>query len=393
MRRSKIQLKGIEGRRVGRVSSLAVLHRSWRPDLHYFVRVDNTDEAAHVAHLRANGISNTSVLTKDASIFLSTDASAILDAEAGLIPDDVVAVTSGNGAAEVLYRNTDIHHSVFITNRCNSYCVMCSQPPTARDDSWLLDEAEIVARHIGISPRTVGFTGGEPLLAGSRLRAILDTYRELHPGTALDVLTNARLLGDSRFASMLLSGLDGGVTWMVPLYGHADFLHDFVVQRPGAFEETIAGLLELQRHHQEIQLRIVLIQPVLERLVRLADYISRNLPFVSQVAFMGCEPTGFARANVDMCRVDYEPFHGVLAAAVDLVEASGIRPIIMNIPLCVLSADLRRHAHRSISDWKATYAPECTSCSARSGCCGLFASHEEGWRPGVLRPFTHGDAP
>ena len=34
-------------------------------------------------------------------------------------------------------------------------------------------------------------------------------------------------------------------TWMVPLYGHADFLHDYIVQSPGAFDETIDGLLTL----------------------------------------------------------------------------------------------------------------------------------------------------
>ena len=44
----------------------------------------------------------------------------------------------------------------------------------------------------------------------------------------------------------MLQGLNAPVAWLVPLYGHCDFLHDFVVQSPGAFEETIEGLLTLK---------------------------------------------------------------------------------------------------------------------------------------------------
>ncbi|MEW8333806.1 MAG: hypothetical protein AB2692_22940, partial [Candidatus Thiodiazotropha sp.] len=88
---------------------------------------------------------------------------------------------------------------------------------------------------------------------------------------------------------------------MVSLYGHADFLHDFVVQANGAFNETLNGLLNLKARGQSIQLRIVLIRPVLNLLPALCDFIGNNLPFVTEVALMGCEPTGFALANAELC--------------------------------------------------------------------------------------------
>ena len=46
---------------------------------------------------------------------------------------------------------------------------MCSQPPTRRDDSWLIDEAIKIAAHIRTPPPIVGLTGGEPLLLGLKL--------------------------------------------------------------------------------------------------------------------------------------------------------------------------------------------------------------------------------
>jgi len=99
----------------------------------------------------------------------------------------------------------------------------------------------------------------------------------------------------------------------VPLYGHADFLHDFVVQAPCAYEQTIAGVLNLQACQQPVQLRIVLIQPVLlEILPELCTFIGRNQPFFREVVLMVCEPIGFALANRELCEVDLVDWHSTL---------------------------------------------------------------------------------
>ena len=45
-------------------------------------------------------------------------------------------------------------------------------------------------------------------------------------------------------------------------------------------------------------------------LVEIAEFIARNLPFVDQVALMGLEMIGFARANMDdvwIDPIDYRP--------------------------------------------------------------------------------------
>nr|WP_298412400.1 His-Xaa-Ser system radical SAM maturase HxsC [uncultured Halomonas sp.] len=255
----------------------------------------------------------------------------------------------------------------------NSNCLMCSQPPTPHDDSWLIDEAYQIATHMRTSPELLGFSGGEPLLLGKRLREVFETFIRQHPATELDILTNGRLLADDTFADQLLSGLNKRISWMVPLYGHADFLHDFVVQKHGAFEETITGLLNLHERRQAIQLRTVLIRPVLESLPSFCEFIGKNLPFVREVSLMACEPVGFALANRELSDLDLRDWQNELVTSIRTLERAQINVILMNTPLCALPSELWKYAHKSISDWKRKFEPECSTCSVKDDCSGIFS--------------------
>ena len=301
-----------------------------------------------------------------------------------LEPEDVVAVDFHGRSSEVLMRKSDLHHTVFLTNRCNSRCIMCSQPPTAHDDSWRIKEAMVLAQTLTWSPQVFGFSGGEPLLLGQELRAILDHFRQWHPHTRQEVLSNGRLAGDSVLARALFEGLKH-TSWMVPIYGHAPFLHDHVVQAAGAFDQTIVGLLNLQRYGQPIQLRVVLIKPVLEVLPQLCAFIASNFPFVREVALMGCEPTGFAMANPEECQLDLKDWSAELLGGVRALVRGQVPVILMNTPLCSIDQRLWPLAHRSISDWKNVYAVECEGCAVREACCGLFSWHQRGWTPTTLK--------
>ncbi len=386
MREVPCDASGYSDRTVMTVATVADLAREWNPSLSWLVNTPNLVALAETDSLRSRGLGNLSILTDIDGFPPPSNAQAVRAPRDALCPGDVVAVVPGRSKLQVLYRESDEHHTVFLTNRCNSSCLMCSQPPTRHDDSWLIDEALSVCRHIRHSPKTIGFTGGEPLLLGHRLREVLDAFAQRHTDTEFDLLTNGRRLSDQPLAEYVARGLKR-VTWMVPLYGHADYLHDFVVQSHGAFDETIDGLLTLHSLQQPVQLRIVLIEPVLANLPELCSFIAMNLPFVREVALMGCEPIGFALANRSLCQVDIAPWATVLDDAVAELETTSIRPVLMNLPLCALPARIRKHAHKSISDWKQVYADECSGCAVRSECSGLFSWHERGWRPTTLKPI------
>ena len=347
----------------------------WTPDLRFMALVLSPEEKNRVEALRRSGLSN--VVWVESS---------------DLEPGDVVVPRLDKSEVTVLLRASDQHHALFMTNRCNSYCLMCSQPPTPGDDSWLIQEALDAVQHLSWTPDTLGLTGGEPLLLGAGLRNVLDVVGQRFPGTCVEVLTNGRLFSHRRIANQILDGLTTRVRWLVPLYGHANFVHDFVVQAQGAFDETLAGLLALQEHRQEIQLRTVLIEPVLQVLPELAGFVGRNLPFVRQFALMGCEPIGFALANRDQCEVNLADWDATLHQASRVLNRHAIPHLFMNTPLCALRPTLWPLAHRSISDWKNTFAAECSTCAVRMDCTGLFAWHEKGWKPAPLKSIPSSEA-
>jgi len=355
---------------VHRVVELDELAAEWLPGLRFAVTTATDEQRGTVTKLRENGLGGVQWI-----------------AGADLRPGDVVLPSPGHDRASVLFRESDLHHTLFLTNRCNSRCLMCSQPPTPQADDWLVTRAMDVVRHVRIPPRRIGLTGGEPLLLGSALRRLHDDIAQRWPDTHIDVLTNGRLLADPEFARQTLAGLQGRTSWLVPLYGHADFLHDFVVQSPGAFDETIAGLLNLRQHEQAVQLRIVLIEPTLRSLPPLAEFIARNLPFVREVALMACEPTGYALANADVCKVDLLDWSSTLTHACAVLRRHRIPYLFMNAPLCALPRSLWSDARRSISDWKNVYAAECERCAVKADCSGLFAWHERGWKPAAIQPI------
>ena len=311
MRQVSAEVRTVEPHGIHRVVEIATFAEQWRDDLRFLVLAPDAASLAQVEKWREKGLRNI----------------APVEAE-GLEEGDIVDYDPGRGKATVLFRESDVHHSLFLTNRCNSYCLMCSQPPTRQDDGWLVDQAIEIVRHVRTPPVVIGISGGEPLLAAAGLEHVLATITDCWPDAMVEVLTNGRLLHDSRVKHALFSSPPTNVRWLVPLYGHADFLHDFVVQSPGAFDETLDGLLTLQESHQPIQLRIVLIKPVLEVLDELCRFIGQNLPFVECVALMACEPTGFALANRDLCELDLFDAGQMLERASRVLDRYQIRHVL-----------------------------------------------------------------
>lgn len=160
----------------------------------------------------------------------------------------------------------------------------------------------------------------------------------------------------------------------IPIYGAEASLHDYVVQASGSFDETIRGILNLGQLRQRIKIRIVIHKHTAEHLPEIADFIARNLTFVDQVALMGLEMIGFARANMKALWIDPIDYQKHLVEAVRRLDLRHIKTMIYNHQLCLLDRELWPFAERSISDWKNEYHPECQRCSVRESCGGFFFS-------------------
>jgi His-Xaa-Ser system radical SAM maturase HxsC len=287
---------------------------------------------------------------------------------------DVVRIESARAFINVLYRRTSSSNSLLVTERCDNYCIMCSQPPRTQDDSWIVDELRQVIPLMSPDTREIGITGGEPALLRDRLPELLELMKRHLPTTAVHILSNGRGFSDLAFARQLAEVRHADLMVGIPVYSDLPEEHDFVVQQRGAFSETIRGILNLKRVGLKVELRFVIQRETSGRLPEFAKFVARNLLFVDHVALMGLELMGFARTNLEAVWVDPLDYQPHLVEATRVLDRAGLRVSIYNHQLCVLDAALHRYARQSISDWKNAYAQECNNCDKRSECGGLFAS-------------------
>jgi His-Xaa-Ser system radical SAM maturase HxsC len=298
-----------------------------------------------------------------------------LSADLGhLAPGDVIGVAPDGRRVTVLWKQAATHNSVLLTEQCDNYCLMCSQPPKDRDDAWLFGRAKQMISLLPPSARSLGLTGGEPTLHADALIDLLRHCRDTTPWLQVHLLSNGRRFADAKFASRYAQVGLADIMVGIPVYAPEAGLHDFIVQAHGAFEETIQGILNLASLGQSVEIRIVVQLHTVPVLADLALFIARNLPFVDQVALMGLEMTGLARPNSAEVWMDPADYQRELLEATQILATAGVVTKIYNHQLCVLHERLWPFAVRSISDWKNDYLDICHQCSVRDACGGVFTT-------------------
>ncbi len=292
-----------------------------------------------------------------------------------------------DGNISTLYRVNSYHNTLLATERCNSNCLMCSQPPKDKNDIPLL--YSIYQKLIPLIPKDcieIGISGGEPTLMGQLFFELLSQLKTELPNTEIHVLTNGRSFAWINMAEKLNRLGYNRLMLGIPVYADYYQVHDYIVQTENAFYQTILGLHNLASLSQRLEVRVVLHKQTIPRLTRLAKYIYKNLPFVEHVAFMGLEYIGYTPHNIQKLWIDPYDYQNELGEAVEFLAGQGMHVSIYNTPLCVLPERLWKFARKSISDWKNDYLPECSLCTKLNECGGLFTwnlkKHSE-----YIRPF------
>jgi His-Xaa-Ser system radical SAM maturase HxsC len=293
---------------------------------------------------------------------------------AHLTAGDILSIPPDGRKVAVLWKSTATHKSLLLTEQCDNYCLMCSQPPKDRADAWLFERAKKVISLLPPSVTAMGLTGGEPTLNAEALIDLLHHCRNTQPSLQLHLLSNGRRFADAGFTALYAAVDHADIMVGIPVYAPEPALHDFIVQAQGAFEETVRGILNLVAHGQRVEIRVVIQKHNVPVLGALAAFIARNLPFVDQVALMGLEMTGLARPNSREVWIDPADYQVQLGEAMRTLLAAGISTRIYNHQLCVLDGELWPYAVRSISDWKNDYLDICVKCAVRDSCGGVFTT-------------------
>jgi His-Xaa-Ser system radical SAM maturase HxsC len=291
-----------------------------------------------------------------------------------LADGDIIRLSPYEKSLSSLFRKNAPNNSILLTERCNHLCLMCSQPPKKVNDSWLMDEAFDLVRMIPVDTPNIGFTGGEPTIYGERFIELVEATKRALPSTSVDVLTNGRSFKNEAYAAKLGRVRHPNLQLGIPLYSDDPVRHDYIVQAQGAFDETIQGILNLKRHGVKVEIRVVVHQQSLPRLVETCEFIARNLVFVDHVALMGLEITGYTRANLDILWADQYDYRDKLSEAIEVLRSYGMHSSVYNHQLCLVNSDVEDVYRKSISDWKNEYLDSCSGCLRKSECGGFFST-------------------
>lgn len=306
---------------------------------------------------------------------------------------DVITI-SERGRIHRNFRARSQNNAFLVTESCNNLCIMCPQPPKPQSmgshesiEQRILQTLELIDNEN--FPATFCITGGEPTMLKEGLLRIVEGISVRSPQTLIHLLTNGRYLSNEHYTARLAQAGGHQLLAGIPLFGHVSDIHDYVVQCEGAFEQTMAGLLNCYKHGINIELRVVLTKVTVTYLKALAEFICRNLFFVKHVALMGMENMGLAKLNRDTVFIDPWEYKDELSAAIEVFELYGIDVRIFNLPLCVVNPDTRPYCKQSISDFKNSWDTACDSCVKRESCCGFFnSSTKKFWLSRHIKPFV-----
>ncbi len=295
-----------------------------------------------------------------------------IDKISDFIENDVVKITS-SGEIYFLYERNSTSNVIFTTAKCNHKCMMCPQPPVVQEKDLTNFNIELI-KLFHKETKNIGITGGEPTMIGEKLFELIHQIKKSCPKASVNILSNGVKFSDIDYTAKLAACNHPDLQIDIPIFSDVANEHNHIVGAK-TFYKTIQGLYNLAQFSQQIGLRIVIHKQTYKRLPQLAEYIYRNFPFVTQVAFMQMETTGLAEKNLNELWIDPFNYNEELQEAIEHLTNRGITAYIYNAQLCVLPPTLRFFAQRTISEWKEVYLPECNACTLKNECGGLFESN------------------
>ncbi|MCD8377721.1 MAG: His-Xaa-Ser system radical SAM maturase HxsC [Candidatus Gastranaerophilales bacterium] len=301
-----------------------------------------------------------------------------------IFPDEntIVNITS-DGNCNELWNSKSKHNALYLTDRCNSRCIMCPQPDNK--NSYYDICSAVIDTLTPAELDYTGITGGEPTLDMEILLNLINKISQKSKTKPfVHILTNGRKLADIENVQKLAEIKNCDITFGIPLYSPVSEEHDFITGVRGSFCQTIKGLYNLAKYRQKIELRVVILRQNYKNLSDLVEFIYRNLPFTVNIAFMGTEYHGRAEENYELVGIDPNEYRVELFNAIRECIRRDMNTGIYNLPYCLVDERIEDYCRDSISDWEKTYLPQCENCSKKTSCSGVFSTsfiHSENIRP------------
>ncbi len=276
----------------------------------------------------------------------------------------------------VLHRGDEEHVTLFLTNKCNSNCIMCPDSEGLRKRENDIN-IERVYEFIDVLPEnifTFDITGGEPTLLRQDLYFLIYRIFCRFPEASLMLITNGRAFYDKNYALSFKKLTGRNFRVEIPLHSHRPEMHDYIAGMKGSFEQTYAGLRNLCGAGIKSVIRVVVSRLNVDYLKEISKFVHEEFPQITYINFMGMEVMGNAYKNKDEVWVEYDDIKYKLQDTLKFCLSVGINPQLYNFPLCMFEEKYWSFYRRSITPSKVKYLHECEMCTLKNSCGGFFNS-------------------
>lgn len=297
------------------------------------------------------------------------------DDETEVCHGDVIEIDD-KGNVNILHNGNAESGLIFITNQCNSNCIMCPDSISSRTKKSEIT-TEYLLNYINLLPSDllhVDVTGGEPTLLKYDLVVVLQSVIEHFERADILMLSNGRSFASKEYTKEFAEFKESRLKIEIPIHAAMAPLHDKIAGCKGSFEQTMTGIHNLIKQKIPVGIRIVVSKLNYRYLNDIIDMISKHFPMITYVNIMGLELMGSAFKNKQDVWIEFDEVKNSLNEVIEYAFLKGIEPRLYNYPLCMFDKKYWYCYKKSITAYKIRYFDECNKCSQKNNCGGFFAS-------------------
>jgi MoaA/NifB/PqqE/SkfB family radical SAM enzyme len=268
-----------------------------------------------------------------------------------------------------------------IWNKCNSHCVMCSNPSKFQEEDpykgYSLELLKERIRGTKILDDKICLTGGEPTIHPDFFK-LISFIREKFPKIVIELDTNGRRFFYPSFAERLLKF--GRINICISLHGFDAKSHDAVTRTPGSFKQTVEGLENIFKYSHlglnEIEIRIIITKITCEYTEKILKLIKERFPQLERVVIVFMEMEGQAGDNLKLVGLTYTYFRKFIPKIARWIPLfKDLR--FYHFPLCMIDHKYWPYVWRTLTpeENETDFLPSCKRCRYKKYCLGIHKDY------------------
>ena len=279
-------------------------------------------------------------------------------------------------------------------NKCNSNCIMCTNPTDFRSGRDTKDYAyeKIIERvrgfkeHLKTTKENINITGGEPTIHPHFLK-LLKWFRNNFPQNKIVIATNARRFCYPSFAKEALK--INNVVWEISFHGWDKKSGEAIARTPNSFNQTVQGIYNILKNRNDshqIELRVVIIKQNYQFLDKILSFIYKHFPEINRVVLIFNEIEGECEKNFKSVGATYSEVRNILEKELKKWTGKFNELRLYHFPLCVLNYSLWKYVWRTLYQDEVSFLPMCKECLYKKYCLGVHKGYlkmvgEDEFRP------------